>query len=162
MKKIVSDTSPISNLLSINRLDILKNLFGEIAIPQEVAEEVEQISEFGVDTTAFRQAEWISRHEISDKALFEQLRTQLDKGESAAIVLAQELSASLLLVDEKAGRKIAEEMGLKVMGLLGVIAQSKKHGTITEAKPIIDELVQKAGFFVDKTLYQKIMALLGE
>ncbi len=48
------------------------------------------------------------------------------------------------------------------MGLLGVIAQAKKKGVITEAKPMIDELIEKAGFFVDKTLYKKIMNLLEE
>src|SRR5439155_16408379 len=53
------------------------------------------------------------------------LREQLDPGEAEAIVVAAELEAELLLVDEKRGRRIAIDRGLEVTGLLGVLAEDK-------------------------------------
>jgi len=56
---------------------------------------------------------------------------QLDPGEGEAIVVAAELDAELLLVDEKRGRRIAIDRGLEVTGLLGVLAEAKARGLIS-------------------------------
>src|SRR5216683_1746049 len=61
------------------------------------------------------------------------LREQLDPGEAEAIVVAAELGAELLLVDQKRGRRIAIDRGLEVTGLLGVLAEAKVRASYPNA-----------------------------
>ncbi|MCB0565980.1 MAG: hypothetical protein KDD01_16540 [Phaeodactylibacter sp.] len=119
---IVSDTSVITNLYQIGQLDILEELFSEIVIPQGVYEELEKLPEQKMQIDAIN---WITIRKIKDEARYFQLRKTLDRGESESIVLAIELRADALLIDEKKGRKIARESGVEVPGLLGVLWKQK-------------------------------------
>lgn len=90
------------------------------------------------------------------------LRERLDPGEAEAIVLAIERRADVLLVDERLGRRTATEAGLKVTGLLGVVAKAKEAGLIERAKPVLDELLQVARFWIGPELYAEVLTALGE
>ena len=70
------------------------------------------------------------------------LREQLDPGEAEAIIVAGELHAGLLLVDEKRGRRIAIDRGLEVTGLLGVLAEAKARGLILRGQPVLEEMIR--------------------
>jgi hypothetical protein len=83
-----------------------------------------------------------------DRVEFANLRRQLDAGEAEAIVVAVELQAQLILIDEHRGRRIAAERGLEFMGLLGVLAESKQRNLIPECKAILDEIIERAGFWI--------------
>ena len=116
---IVSDTSPILNLVAVERLELLKDLYGSIVIPPAVSAELH-------DNGTFLTMDWIQVVEPANRAAVEALHTELDAGESEAIVLAQQLNASLLLIDERLGRRAAAQLGLDVTGLLGILAEAKK------------------------------------
>ena len=105
---IVSDTSPILNLVAIERLELLKDLYGAIVIPPAVSAELQ-------DNGIFFATDWIQLIEPGNRAAVEALRAELDPGESEAIVLAQQLNASLLLIDERLGRRAATQLGLDVV-----------------------------------------------
>ncbi len=159
---IVSDTSPIINLAMIRRLEILPALFGKVVIPQKVFEE---IVERGADMPGAEEvqlAPWIEVRQCSNVSLSLALRLQLDPGEAEAIVLALDLKADLLLIDERLGRQVAKGFDLRVMGLLGVLRIAKEKRLIAQIKPVIEELVQVAGFRIGKELYQSILESEGE
>jgi predicted nucleic acid-binding protein len=97
-----------------------------------------------------------------DRTRVQELRTQLDAGEAEAIVLAVERRAYLLLVDERRGRRIATAAGLTVTGLLGVVARAKRAGFIDLGKPVVDDLIETARFWIGPDLYADVLTELDE
>jgi hypothetical protein len=89
----------------------------------------------------------------------QEFREDLDRGEAEAIVLAIERRADLLLVDERRGRRIASAAGLTVTGLLGVVARAKRAGLIDLGKPVLEELIRTARFWIG---HAEVLAELGE
>ena len=75
---IVSDTSPISNLLRIGQLSILKNLYSCVIIPQRVYQELRELTKFGIDFTLIESADWIKTQVIVDQVLALTLLSELD------------------------------------------------------------------------------------
>lgn len=91
-----------------------------------------------------------------------QLCAQLDRGEAEAIVLALERRADVLLVDERRGRRVTAAFGLRVIGLLGMLAEAKRIGLIERVKPVLNDLIGRAGFWIGADLHAKVLAELGE
>src|SRR4051794_28367876 len=129
---VVSDTSAISSLMVIGRLDLLSAVFGEVIIPVVVHSE---LLSFFPDLP-----KWIRVERVTDLVAVNHFRTELDPGESEAIQLARELRADRLLIDDRKGRLVAERLGVNIVGLLGVILLAKSRGFIPLARPIIEAL----------------------
>ena len=98
---------------------------------------------------------------MSNQILVNALQVELDKGEAEAIALAQELAADLLLIDEHLGRAAATRLGVRIIGLLGVLIEAKHRGLILEVKPLVDALMN-LGFRVKHDLYQRVLQAAGE
>ena len=92
----------------------------------------------------------------------QQFLVEIDEGEAQAIVLALELNADLILVDEMKGRAIAEQQGLTVTGLLGVLLSAKKLGYLKLIQPILERLKTDAGFYISDKLFLQIIKLANE
>jgi len=131
-------------------------------VPGAVREELYGLARWGYDPQDIFSQEWLEVHQCPHNAYFEQLRVELDEGESEAIVLASILRADLLLMDELKGRKIAVREGLNLTGILGVLLEAKQTGLIPAVKPLVLALVQKANFRMDKSLFQRVLALASE
>jgi|CXWL01.1.fsa_nt_gi predicted nucleic acid-binding protein len=156
---VISDTSPITNLIKINRIDLLQALYEMVIIPPEVRDEIEFLPD---NRLAFSQLDWIVVKELSDRELFAELVETLDRGEAAAIVLALENNADALLIDETDGREEARRRGLEVIGLIGVLLKAKDRGYIPSVKPELDRLISDARFWIDSKLYQRALMAAGE
>lgn len=156
---IVSDTSPITNLIQIGHIDLLKQLFQKIIIPERVSEE---LYFYENHKEIIESRNWIVVKGVANRLEVEKLKRHLDSGESEAIVLAQEMKVDFLIVDERKGRKVAEEHGLNCIGLLGVLILGKKKGYLYELKPILDELIEDIGFRFSEMLYQRILSEVNE
>jgi len=159
MLKVVSNTTPIISLQKILRLDILRELYSEVSIPIAVFQEIEagRNKFFYQDLSKLR---WIHIVEIQDKSGLK-LFPDLDAGESEAILLASQMEAGLLIMDEKLGRFHAKHAGLRVTGTIGVLIKAKKHGLIKTLKPILDELKRK-GVWINENLISEILMEVGE
>jgi predicted nucleic acid-binding protein len=99
---------------------------------------------------------------VMDHALVVALQMELDEGEAEAIVLTKELAADLVLLDERRGRVVASRLGLRFVGLLGVLIEAKQKGSIPAVKAVLDDLVAKAGFWVSQQLYARVLQAAGE
>ena len=159
---VVSDTSVISNLYLVGHLDVLEKLFNSVVIPQKVKDELLEIQRFGVDVTPIINSPFISVQIPENQSLVQQLLSEIDEGEAQAIVLAMELKAELLLIDEMKGRAIAEQQGLHITGLLGTLLRAKKQGYFTQITPILEQLKTEAGFYLSDKLSSQILKLAGE
>jgi uncharacterized protein len=159
---VVSDTSPIINLAVIGRLDILPALFGKIVVPLKVFEEITVQGADMPGADEVRKSSWVEVRKCSNTTFIQALQFQVDAGEAEAIALALELGAALILIDERLGRQLAKAYHLPIMGLLGVLKIAKEKGLILQIKPLLDQLINIAGFRISKELYMEVLETEGE
>jgi predicted nucleic acid-binding protein len=160
---VVSDTSPILNLARIGQLQLLPLLYGQVLIPSAVLEELTASERDLPPAIDLSSEPWLIVSSANDRARVRELRAHLDPGEAEAIVLAVEQRADLLLVDERRRRpRIAVAAGLTVTGLLGVVVRAKHAGLIDRGKPVVDDLIEIARFWIGPELYTEVLAALGE
>jgi predicted nucleic acid-binding protein len=152
---VVSDASPILNLAIVERLGLLRDLFHDVVVPFTVSEE---LARYGVPL----QEEWMRVVVAVGVTELSRLRESLDAGEAEAIIVAQEISADLILLDERRGRREAQSRGLTVTGVLGVLAAAKAAGLISACRPVLDSMVDHAGFWIGEELRARFLAGIGE
>lgn len=164
MTVVISDTSPLSNLALVDSLFLLKEIYTTVVIPQTVAEELENGRENDSRISAVLSLDWIEVKQATDIELISELRKNylLDKGEAEAIALALELKADELLIDERLGRQEATRLGLAITGVLGILLVAKSRGLIPAIRPLIDDLIEIAGFRVSNQLYQEVLIAASE
>lgn len=160
----VSDTSPILGLAIISHLNLLREQFREIYIPQAVLFELKVNENFhgaSVIQSALTDG-WLIAKNIQNKPLAQSLFQELDQGEAEAITLAVDLGVEMIVMDEKIGRERARGLGLKTVGVLGVLLNAKKQGRIKSLKDAMTALRNEVGFFISDDLYRQILAQAGE
>ncbi|MFQ5668359.1 MAG: DUF3368 domain-containing protein [Candidatus Binatia bacterium] len=150
---VVSDTSPITSLAGVEKLEILRALFDNVLIPPAVFRELE-------DRVAL--PDWIEVRNVREQAMVTHLLAELDSGEAEALALARELKADRVLIDERHGRDVAERLGLRYIGVLGVLLEAKRRGHLEAVGPIVDALVAKARFWVSEKLRREVLQAAGE
>ena len=101
--KVVSNTSPLTNLAAIGQFDLLHKLYGEIDIADGVWDELNAFGKSWPGSREVAAADWIHRHTVRNQLWVNSLQRDLDRGESESIVLASELDVDMILLDEKAG-----------------------------------------------------------
>ncbi len=161
---VVSNTSPIMNLAIIHRLVLLRDQFGEALIPLAVREELKPDSELpgAHEVQAALQAGWLRVATPTNSALIQTLSLELDQGEAAAIALAVEMKADFILMDESEGRAKAAALGLRPVGVLGVVLRAKFNGQLASVKEAMTQLRQEAGFFIAEELFNTVLQEAGE
>jgi predicted nucleic acid-binding protein len=87
---------------------------------------------------------------------------EIDQGEAEAIGLALEVEAQDVLIDEHEGREIAKSFGLSPLGILGIILREKRDGGLVSASEAMNELREKAGFFINENLYRQVVQAAEE
>jgi predicted nucleic acid-binding protein len=160
--KVVSNTSPLSNLCAIGHLNLLRELYEAILIPHAVAQELSVCSNPDIAQIVQREDAWIQVYQVRNKQFVHALLSALDLGEAEAIALCLDTRADLLLMDEKVGRDVATKIGLPFTGVLGVLLEAKSCKLIPAVKPCLDDLIVKAGFRLRHTLYEYVLESADE
>lgn len=151
---VVSDTSPITALLSIGRIDLLKSVFDEVVVPAAVHDELLQYHD--------SLPSFLRVVKVRDRDNVAVLAMRLDRGEAEAISLAREVNADWLLMDETVGRRVARELGLRVLGLLGVLILARRRGLLPSLRGAIMDLRSSAGFYLSDDLIGRALKEVGE
>jgi hypothetical protein len=159
---VVSNTSPLTNLAAIGQFGLLQRLYGEIIISEAVWAELNAYGKAWPGRMEVETSPWIHRKPIQERALVTALRRDLDAGEAESIALALDLRADLLLLDEMEGRHAAQRLGLRVLGVVGVLLQAKSRGEIERVKPYLNALRQTAGFYLSDAVLQAAVEQAGE
>lgn len=159
---VVSDASPLTSLAAIGHVDLLRRLYGRVLIPPAVQQELAAAMPGVPGFLDLPIHSWIEVVPVSGRALLASVEMELDLGEAEAIVVAVEQRADLLLIDERRGRLVASRLGVKVIGVLGVLVNAKRRGFIPAVKPLLDDLIVRAGFWISQSLYARVLAEIGE
>jgi len=145
---VISDTSSLSNLKKIGKINLLKELYNSITITPEILEEYKEKYKDELP-------EWIKIKEAKDKEKIIELNKEFGLGESSAIVFAMENPNTLIIIDDQDAKMYASNIGLNVIGTIGVIKQAVDKNIIeskAEANILFDELKNTGGWISDKLL----------
>ncbi len=156
MQKVVSNSSPLIHLSKISRLNLLKDFFSEVIVPEAVYKECVVEGGDRDDARKIAKAKWIKVLKIRDEKLKRAFMMELDEGEAEAIVLALEESADLILLDDYEARRVARSFGLSVTGTVGILIRAKREGKVESLKDEIEKLM-KTGFWLNRELYERIL-----
>jgi predicted nucleic acid-binding protein len=157
---ILVNTSPLLYLHQIGYLEILKNLYKIITVPEAVVEELEVGARQGINVPNIKTLGWISLKSVQSVSLIPTF-IDLDKGEAEVIALGLENPASLLILDDQLGRRIANLYQLKYTGTLGVLVKAKQLGYLSSIKPII-QMLRHQGMWLTDQIVNDILQLAGE
>jgi len=155
---VISNTTPFIALAAIDQLALLPTLYTSVIVPQAVVKEVEFGGKIYVPNLTL--LDWISvvPDEISQYGHFP---FQLDDGERQVILNAIKMQASLVLLDDRLARNIAEYLGLKVKGTLGVLAEAKQKGLISSFRELAMAM-KVQGLRYSQRLIDEMALKLGE
>ena len=158
----VSNTSPLTNLAAIGQFDLLRELYGGLLVAEAVWAELNAGGQAWPGRDEVAGAAWIGRRAAANRPLVLALRERLDPGEAETIALAVECSPPFVLMDEKEGRRAAQRLGLKTVGVVGVLIEAKARGLIAEVGPLLERLRQEAGFFLSDRVIREARAFCDE
>jgi len=150
MPEIISNSSCIIVLENIDMLWILKELYDEILITEEVS------TEFGK-----QEKNWIKIKRVKNKNYVDILNNFVDLGEASTIALALEMKNYSMILDDYKARKLAKNLGLRFTGTLGVILKAKRQGIIPLVSEVTDRLKTKH-FHMSDQLINNVLKLAGE
>jgi len=154
---VISDAAPIISLTKIGQLALLAKLFGNVIVTEAVFKELTTNTHYPSEIAKIKACPFIEILPVQDSEKvrsFMQL-TKLDIGESESIILAQEIKADTLLIDERKGRAVAKKMGLRITGSVGILIAANQKGVLSreDAIYLVDEL-REIGTRISDDLYR--------
>ncbi|MBR3274749.1 MAG: DUF3368 domain-containing protein [Clostridia bacterium] len=146
MRKAVVNSTPLIALAKADKLALLRDLYDLVIIPEAVYREVT-----GKDDIAAQRIqaarEWISIRKVDPSLDRRMYRAKLHDGEVEVMLLAQEIDANVVVIDDGAARKTAEYLGLPLTGTLGILIAAKRRGILDAVMPVVQQMEQNGIFF---------------
>ena len=161
MRKVIVNSTPLIALCHVNKLVVLKQLYGEIIIPKAVYDEISVKEDSICKKTVDESLDWIHVQEIQNQVAKTMFKSQLHDGEVEVMILAMEQQADVVIIDDQNAKKYAKYLKLPVTGTLGVLMKAKQNGYIFELKPILDSMIQN-GIYIKENLVELCLKQVGE
>lgn len=162
---VISDTTPLISLMKVGQLELVQKLFGEIQIPQAVFDELTSNKRFLDESRQIKECDYINTVAVDDENAVKLLRrsTGLDAGESEAIILSDLEKATYLLMDEVKGRIVAKQMGIKIIGTVGLLMIAHSEGLLdkNEIMECVD-ILKNTGRHISNKLYEQLIEAIDE
>lgn len=158
---VVSNTGPLIALAKTDRLALLRQLFGEVLIPVVVQRELlgKSGTEAGRLDTAL--SDFVHVADLDHYAPEIMVATLgLDAGERDAVALAYQKGLPLV-IDDRAGRRSAQRLGMKITGIAGIMIQARKRGLIASVPQEL-EAIRHHGYWLSDELIEIATTLAGE
>jgi predicted nucleic acid-binding protein len=158
---VVSDTSPVRALNHLGLLHILQDLFTTVLIPPAVRDELLKPTRT-CPVIDISRVPFLRVQAPHDAVRVSSFLAHLDPGEAEALVLALEVQAQVLLLDERKARRVAEGLGLTSIGTLGLLLEAKRQGLVPTVHPLLVRLRDELAFFLSDALLHNVLDLAGE
>lgn len=161
MHRVVVNTTPLIALSHVGQLDVLRKLYGEIIIPEAVHRELSVKTESVCKRAVDSSRSWIRVDKIKNQMAKSMYKTQLHDGEVEVMILAKEIMADVVIIDDANAKKHAKYLGLPVTGTLGVLLKAKQNGYVGELNPLLHQMVQN-GIYISQNLIEMCLKQAGE
>jgi len=162
-EKVIFNSSPLINLSKIKSLNLIEKIYGQVIIPEAVNEEVVISGKTKENIEGIIQLiekDIVKIVKVKNRSLVKSFQMNLDYGESEVLALAIDMNASLIIIDEKEARQVADTYNLNKTGFIGILIKAEKLGLIDSAMDLIDLAIKK-GFRINKNLYIKLKEKLS-
>lgn len=146
MRKVIVNSTPLIALCKVNQLELLRELYTEITIPEAVFQEVTAKND-SVKRKNLENGAWIHVQSVSDTIDRRMYKAKLHDGEVEVMILAQETKADLVIIDDNAARKTAIYLSLPLTGTVGVLLRAKAEGLVPKVMPIVDSMEQNGLYY---------------
>ncbi|MEQ8756288.1 MAG: DUF3368 domain-containing protein [Coleofasciculus sp. G1-WW12-02] len=161
--RAVTNSSILIALSTIGQLSLLHQRFPDgVFLPQAVWREVVETGKGQPGAQDVASASWLTIRQVTNTSVISLLRIELDEGEAEAIALFAENPVDTILLDEKNARRVARQMGLPVLGTVGILIWAKQQGLIITLKEQLDALQNQGKFRLSQSLYQEALNRVGE
>ncbi|MEM7049238.1 MAG: DUF3368 domain-containing protein [Acidobacteriota bacterium] len=157
---VVVNATPIISLAVLDRLDLLRDLYGAVLVPSAVHQEILLGGAARAGVSQLDAAPWIEVVRLEDPRRAD-LLSDLDRGEAEVIALAQERDADLVVIDERLGRRHALRLGLSLTGTLGILLKAKQQKLLPNLRSELDAL-QDVGIHLGQELITRVLELADE
>lgn len=157
---VISNTSPLVGLWTLGHLQLLRDLYTEVLIPEEVQDEFLATGELTREQ-ALKNAPWIRSVVLTPPLDDTTYPNGIHRGEAAVFDLAKERGAQLVILDDLEARRYAKRIGLPTKGTVGVLLDAKRNGLIDALKPLLDILLEK-GVRLGASLINEALQAAGE
>lgn len=156
---IVCNTSPIFYLHKLGHLDLMRELFSEVSIPEAVVTELDDGRRLGYGAPDVREYSWLKIHQV--KVSPELSALGIGAGETEAIALALENTVKFILLDDGEARTAAFARKLPVVGTVGILAACVEQEFLPKLGPVLTDLVT-AGFRLGDSVRNRVLKDIGE
>ncbi len=159
--RIIADATPLIALAKIQELDLLERLFGHVFITMEVYVEVVVSGAGLAGAEAVGKAAWLEVERIKNPVSLNLAQKQfaLDIGELSVLVLAKEMKADLLLLDDLGARKLAQKQGFRVQGTVGILEACYARKYLVDLRQAYAQLLSE-GIYLDRLFLNGRLKLL--
>lgn len=158
-KLVIADAGPLIAFARLHQIGLLPQLFGRVLVTDIVFRECAGRSDFP-ESALLHEAVTRKQLELCAAPDFSAFAQKIDAGEASAIAVAIDYGCGVLM-DDKAGRSMAANAGVPVIGTVGVLVLAKRRNMIPLVAPLLENLAA-SGYFLGAEIIAAALSASGE